>query len=156
MSHVNPLTTVERAMTPFRFSLYCVLAVSLGGCHGDAVTDSPVIPMAGLHFVNAVPDTAKMDFRVVDIVSNAGLFGAAFRTANMFYSGVQAGSRRVRVFYDTTDVVIAQTVFSDTAFAYTADQSYTFVEAGFARGGAPARTVWRTPETEWPAYRRPL
>jgi hypothetical protein len=121
----------------------CVLIGVAGACHGDAITDSPAPSLAEIHFVNAVPDTAKMDFRVVDIVSNAGLFGAAFRSANMFYQGVQSGARRVRVFYDTTDVSIAQTVLSDTNYMYVQDQGYTFVEAGFARSGAlPSRAVW--------------
>jgi hypothetical protein len=98
--------------------------------------------MGAIHFVNAVPDTAKMAFRVVDIPSNAGWFGAAFRSSNMFYQGIEAGTRRLRVFYDTTDVTIAQTVFSDTSFTVVANQNYTFVEAGFARPGpGPARAV---------------
>jgi hypothetical protein len=84
-----------------------------------------------------------MDFRVVDIVSNAGLFGAQFRDVTLFYVGIEAGTRRLRVFYDTTDVVIAQTVVSDTPFTYVQDQSYTFIEAGFARGGvAGHHPVW--------------
>ena len=130
-------------MTPIRFWSAGVIACTVAACHADAVTNSPVIPPAGIHFVNAVPDTAKMDFRVVDIVSNAGLFGVAFRGANMFYQGIEAGARRVRVFYDTTDVVIAQTVLSDTMDTYVLSQGYTFMEAGFARAGAtPRRTVW--------------
>jgi Domain of unknown function (DUF4397) len=133
----------EPTMTPVRSMVSCVLMAAAAACHGDAITDSPVPSLAAIHFVNAVPDTAKMDFRVVDIVSNAGLFGAAFRGANMFYQGLQAGARRVRVFYDTTDVSVAQTVFSDTQYTYAQDQAYTFIEAGFARTGvAPSRAVW--------------
>ena len=133
----------ERAMIPFRFSLACVLAAAVGACHGDAVTSSPVPSLASIHFVHAVPDTARMDFRVVDIVSQAGLFGAQFRDITKFYVAIDAGTRRIRVFYDTTDVVIAQTVFSDTPYTYVQDQSYTFIEAGFARtGSTPSRAVW--------------
>lgn len=124
---------------------WSVVSAAVGAgvaCHGDAVTASPVVALGGIHFVNTVPDTAKMDFRVVDIVSNAGLFGAAFRTGNMFYVGIEAGTRRVRVFYDTSDVTIAQTVFSDTSFLVTANSNYTLVEMGFARtGSSPARSV---------------
>src|SRR5438093_4768082 len=75
----------ERAMTPFRSSRACVLAVAAVACHANAVTSSPVIPLASIHFVHAVPDTARMDFRVVDMVSNAGLFGAQFRHITRFY-----------------------------------------------------------------------
>jgi hypothetical protein len=146
MRRVNHSSSFERAMTSFRSFLPCVLLATGAACHGDAVTNSPVIPTAAIHFVNAVPDTNRMDFRVVDIVSNAGLFGASFRSANMFYTGIEAGARRIRVFYDTTDVTIAQTVFSDTAYTYVATQSYTFIEAGFARGGVPARAVSIVPD----------
>jgi hypothetical protein len=133
---------IGRTMSPLRFSALCLVLGAGVSCHGDAVTNSPVIPMGAIHFVNAVPDTVKMDFRVVDIASNAGWFAAAFRSSNMFYQGIEAGTRRLRVFYDTTDVTIAQTVFSDTSFAVAANQNYTFVEAGFARAGSlPARTV---------------
>ena len=142
MKRDNHFFLIERAMRPFRFSALCVVLGAGTSCHGDAVTTSPVIPMGAIHFVNAVPDTVKMDFRVVDMVSNAGLFGAAFRSASMFYIGIEAGTRRLRVFYDTTDVTIAQTVFSDTSFAVVANQNYTFVEAGYARtGSVPGRTV---------------
>jgi hypothetical protein len=129
-------------MTPVRSSLACLVAAAALACHGDGVTTPPVISLAAVHFVNAVPDTARMDFRVVDIVSSAGLFGAQFRDANLFYVGIEAGTRRLQVLYDTTGVM-AQTVFSDTPFTYVQDQSYTFIEAGFARpGSTPARTVW--------------
>ena len=134
-------------MTPVRSWLCACLSLSVLACHGDAVTASPVIAMAGIHFVNAVPDTARMDFRIVDIVSNAGLFGAAFRGGNMFYEGIEAGARHIRVFFDTTDVGVAQTVLSDTAYLFVQNQDYTFVEAGFARTGQlPARAVWVIPD----------
>jgi len=133
-------------MNPFRSSLVGVL-VAAAACHGDPVTPSPVLSLGSIHFVHAVPDTAKLDFSVVDIVSNASLFGQQFRDGNMFYRGIEAGTRQLRVFYDTTDVVIAQTVFSDTAFTYVQDQSYTFIEAGFARGGvAGHHPVWIIPD----------
>ena len=132
----------ERVITRWRSFLLGVLSAA-SACHGDPVPPSPVIPLASIHFVHAVPDTAKIDFRVVDIVSNAGLFGAQFRDATLFYVAIEAGTRRLRVLYDTTDVVIAQTVFSDTQYTYMQDQSYTFIEAGFARPGAtPSRAVW--------------
>ncbi len=137
--HFHP---IGRTMSPLRFSALCLVLAGGAACHPDAVTNSPVIPLGAIHFVNAVPDTVKMDFRVVDIASNAGLFGAAFRGSNTYYTAIEAGTRRLKVFYDTTDVTIAQTVFSDTSFAVAANQSYTFVEAGFARtSGSPARTV---------------
>ena len=127
-------------MTPVRSALPCVLIAAAGGCHGDAVTDSPVIPSAAIAFVNAVPDTNKMAFRVVDIVSNAGLFGATFRTGNTVPVGIQAGTRHIRVFFDTTDVALAQTVLVDTTGTFAANEHYSFVVTGFARAG-PLRAM---------------
>jgi hypothetical protein len=133
---------IECAMRPLRLSALCLVLAAGASCHPDAVTNSPVIPMGAIHFVNAVPDTVKMDFVVVDIISNASAFNVAFRGSNMFYKAIEAGTRRLKIFYDTTDVTIAQTIFSDTSFAFAANQNYTFVEAGFARpGSVPARTV---------------
>ncbi len=127
-------------MTPFRSSLLWTLMAAAAACHGDAVTNSPVIPSAAITFVNAVPDTNKMAFRVVDIVSNAGLFGATFRTGNILPIGIQAGTRHLRVFFDTTDVVLAKTVLVDTSYAFAAGEHYSFIVTGFARA-APLRAM---------------
>src|SRR6266516_2797408 len=133
-------SSFERAMTPFRSSLLWTLMAAAAACHGDAVTNSPVIPSAAITFVNAVPDTNKMAFRVVDIVSNAGLFGATFRTGNILPIGIQAGTRHLRVFFDTTDVVLAKTILVDTSYAFAADENYSFIVTGFARA-APLRAT---------------
>ena len=85
--------SVERTMNPLRSSLVCALALASFGCHPDAVTNVPVTPTAGIHFVNAVPDTMQLDFRVVDMISNAGLFDADFRGFDMYYKGIASGSR---------------------------------------------------------------
>ncbi len=122
-------------MNPFRSSLVCALAVSAVGCHEDAVTDSPRTPVAGISFVNAVPDTNKLAFRVVDIVSDAGLFGATFRAGTAFPVGIEAGTRRIRVFFDTTDVVLATQVMLDTTYTFTEGEHYSFMLSGFARAG---------------------
>ena len=132
MRHVNHLFPYERAMNPFRSSLVCVLVAAAVGCHGDAVTNSPVPSLAAINFVHAASDAVVADFRVVDIVSNAGLFGAPFRGMNQFSVGIEAGTRHIKVFYDTTDVVLAKTVLLDTTYTFTADQHYTFMLYGFA------------------------
>jgi len=129
-------------MTRFRFSLCLVLASSVAACHPDAVTNSPVVPKAGIHYVNAIPDTGAMAFRVVDIVSNSGLFGVAFRGMNAYAQGIEAGSRDIRVFMDGTNPAVASTVMFDQTSAFTADAEYTFLAYGYARAGqTPAKKV---------------
>jgi hypothetical protein len=130
-------------MTALRF---CALSgvVILGiGCSKEKTFTEPLPPLAAIHFLNAVPDTMQMDFRVVDIVSNAGFFDANFRDGNMFYTGIEAGSRQIRVFLSSTNPSIASQVVWDSTLNLTAATNYTLIEAGFARTGqVPARAVW--------------
>lgn len=142
----NPFL-VERAMHPLRFFALSGVAFLVAGCTKDATFVEPLPPLAAIHFVHAVPDTMAMDFRVVDIVSNAGLFDASFRTANMFYTGIEAGSRQIRVFISSTNEAVTKNPIYDTTFAFTADADYTFIHTGFARTGqSPARAVWIVPD----------
>jgi hypothetical protein len=135
-------------MTLLRFSVSCGLAAAAVGCARDATFTEPLPPLAAIHWVNAVPDTGQQDMRVIDIVSNAGLFDANFRGSNMFYQRIEAGSRTVRIFNSSTDPVIASQMLQETTVPVTANASYTFIHAGFARtGGTPARTVLIIPDT---------
>src|SRR5206468_1741317 len=93
-------------------------------------------PLAAIHWVHAVPDTMQEDMRIVDIVSNAGLYDADFRGANMFYQGIEVGSRHVRIFNSSTDPAIAQQVMKDTAIDFAVTDSVTFIHMGFARTGS--------------------
>jgi uncharacterized protein DUF4397 len=137
------LFPVERAMHPLRFFALPGVAFLVAGCSKDATFVEPIPPSAAIHFVEAVPDTNPMDFRVVDIVSNAGLFDAPFRTANMFYTGIEAGNRKIRVFISSSDPNVTGVPIYDTTFAFTANSDYTFIHTGFARTGqVPARAVW--------------
>lgn len=118
-----------------------VVAAALG-CEKDATFVEPLPDYAAIHWVNAVPDTNQQDFRVVDIVSNAGLFDANFRGSNMFYQGIEAGARTVRVFLSDTIPANASQVLQESVLTLTEGASYTYIHAGFARTGSiPARTV---------------
>ncbi len=96
---MNPLkpSRVSVAMTRLQFSLCCVLAVAVG-CKKDATFSEVQPPQAAVHWIHAVPDTGEMDMRPIDIISNAGLFDAVFRGSTMFYQGIEAGTRHIRVF----------------------------------------------------------
>ena len=127
-------------MIRFRSSLLPVLVLAVAACSRDATFTEPVPPLAAINFVNAVSDTNTMAFRVVDIVSNAGQFGAPFRGASTYPMGIEAGARHIKVFFDTTDVVLAKTVMLDTtlptvtidtpASGTTLSALSTFVPAG--------------------------
>ena len=131
-------------MRPFRSSavLLSLVALATWGCSRDATFTEPIPPLAAIHWVEAIPDSMPEDMRVIDIVSNAGLYGASFRSANMFYQGIESGDRQIRIFNHSTDVTIAQQVLVDTTISFASTDSITFVHMGFARTGAtPSRQV---------------
>lgn len=129
-------------MTSFRSLVVCATVVGALGCEKEATFVEPLPDYAAIHWVNAVPDTMQQDYRVVDIVSNAGLFDANFRGNNMFYQGIEAGSRTVRVFLSDTIPAVASQVLQESTLSLNVGTNYTFIHAGFARTGQlPARTV---------------
>src|SRR5258708_4753943 len=134
-------------MTPFRCLAICATAVAILGCKKDATFEELIPDYAGIHWLNAVPDTGQQDIRVVDIVSNAGLFDANFRGSNMFYQPIETGARTVRIFNSSSADSIASQVLAETTVNTTVGEGYTFIHAGFARtGGTPARTILIIPD----------
>ena len=133
-------------MTRLQFCLCCVLAVAVG-CTKDATFTEPEPPQAALHWIHAVPDTGEMDMRPVDIISNAGLFDAVFRGSNMFYQGMEAGTRQIRVFMSSTNPAITGVPILDTTATFASPNSYTIIHTGFARtGSTPGRVLWIVPD----------
>ena len=131
----------ERSMNALRFSLLGILVVAATACSKDATFVEPSPPQAALHWINAIADTGALDMRPVDIVSNAGLFAAAFRGSNMFYQGIDAGSRKIRIFVHDSNPAIAGVPIFDSTFTLTANTAYTLLYAGLARtGSTPARS----------------
>jgi uncharacterized protein DUF4397 len=133
MSVSMNLSPVERAMTPLRFfSLGGVLLLAIG-CSKEKSFTEPGVPQAGITWMNVIPDTGELDMRVVDIVSSTGFFNANFRSAQPFPLGIEAGTRRIKVFMSSTDPNVSQTVLLDTTFAFTANQTYSFYATGMSR-----------------------
>jgi hypothetical protein len=116
-----------------------VAAATVLSCAKDATFTEPVGPYASITWTNAVPDTGLLDIRVIDIVSNAGLFQAGFRTSLMYPLGIEAGARRIRVFIHSTNPDTASIYVVDTTLTFTADQSYSFYVGGFTRTGLTPR-----------------
>ena len=143
----NNFLRVRTHMTSLRSLTICAAAVAILGCKKDATFVEPIPDYAAIHWLNAVPDTGQQDIRVVDIVSNAGLFDANFRGSNMFYQPIETGDRTVRIFNSSSVDTIASQVLTTTTLTTTVGQGYTFIHAGFARtGGTPARTVLVIPD----------
>src|SRR5437763_12821599 len=125
-----------------RSAVLCVLAFVVVACRRDATFTEPIPAYAAIHWVHAVPDTMAEDFRIVDIVSNAGLYAQSFRGSNMFYQGIEVGGRHLRIFNHSTDPNVADKVLKDTVIDVAASDSLTLIHMGFARtGSTPARQV---------------
>lgn len=134
-------------MTSSRFSLFCALAAAAAGCSKDATFVEPIPPQSALHWVQGVPDTGAIDMRPIDIITNAALMDAPFRGSNMFYQGIDAGTRRIRAFMDGTDPAITSVPILDTVITLAANTGYTLIHTGFARTGAsPGRTLLVVPD----------
>lgn len=132
----------------FRLSAFVLIAAAATACagneDGELITPDPV---AGLRYVNLVPDTGAMDFRVIDIVGNApNQVAASFRTGGApsgvtttilpLHAPVRAGTRSIRVFMNGTDPAIASTVMFDTTFTFEANNNYTLYLYGYSRTGS--------------------
>jgi hypothetical protein len=145
MNPVKP-SRVSVAMTRLQFSLCCVLVVA-AGCKKDATFSEVEPPQAAIHWIHAVPDTGEMDMHAVDIISNAGLYDAVFRGSNMFYQGINAGTRQIRVFMSSANPAVTGTPILDTTATFTSPNAYTVIHTGFARtASTPGRLLWIVPD----------
>lgn len=114
----------------------------------STVTVTP--PTAGVRFIHAVPDTGALDMRFVDMPENSSHYAIPFRnnistSANIpastmiQYKNTEAGSRHLRIFLNSTDQAIAQTVLKDTTVDLVAGTNYTFLLWGYANPTGPNR-----------------
>lgn len=125
-------------MTLYRLSLACILGAALVAC---AKTEQGVLEpspaRAALRYVNLVPDTGAVDFRIIDIIGDAPTAGAAtFRTGGQPYGiatnylpphfPVQVGERHIRVFPNSTNPAVASIILLDTLVTFNENVYYTF------------------------------
>ena len=94
-------------------------AALLGACSSDsdAVFTANNGPLAFTRFVNAISDSGAGDWRFVDVVENSPtIFGLPCRSTfpGAGDQGTGAGSRHLRVFQTSTDIVQTQKIFFDT------------------------------------------
>lgn len=140
-----------------RFSLATLGTVGVvTGCKPETVIRTEDVPTAGVRFIMAVPDTAAMDMRFVDIVENNAHWNMAFRSnvvttggtpASTFvaYKATRAGSRHFRIFMhgnctaSACDQSYASTVVKDTTVMLEANKLYTALLWGYANPTGPNR-----------------
>lgn len=125
----------------FVMMMYCAATLVACGRNIDGTPFEPE-PTAAVRFINAVPDTMALDYRVVDIITNAGMFDAAFRTNQPHYTTIATGEHTIRTFLSSTDVTISQIVVNETRFTFAEGALYTFIHSGFMQSGqTPAAAV---------------
>lgn len=120
-----------------QLSVFGLAALAMGACELDQVVETPTLPVAGIRFLNVVPDTGAMDFRFVDIPENSSHFNAEFRsTADFYYKPAAVGERHLRVFRFGTTAAVASIVVKDTVLTLEEGKLYTVILWGFARPGS--------------------
>lgn len=124
------------------YRLLPVAAVALAACSGDSVSKMVTpAPHAAVRWVNAVPDTMPLDYRVVDIVTNAAAASIAYRGTSGSYQQIPPGAHRIRVFLSGTTTAgngpsIVSTVVLDTTLTFEVNHYYTVLHEGYMKAGA--------------------
>jgi hypothetical protein len=133
---------MERNFSMKVFRLLPVAAIALAACSGDSTSNlvTPE-PRAAVRWINAVPDTMPMDYRFVDIVTNANAASVAYRGTSGSYLALPPGSHRIRVFLAGTTAAgngpgIVSTVVLDTTITFTVNHYYTILHEGYMKSGA--------------------
>lgn len=135
-------------MKMLRVCAFSAFALAIGACTKD--TDGTLVvapPLAGLRYVNLVPDTNNLDFRIVDAVSYApNQVAATFRSGGAPsgvtttflppHQAVEAGAHTIRVFVNHTHPDTASIVIFEAPFTFVANTNYTMFLWGYRRTGS--------------------
>ena len=89
---------------------------------GGHSTGALTPPLAYVRYLNAVGDTLALDFHPIDQIEFSQPFLAVpFRAMGLGgYQGYQAGSRKIRVFPNSTDLATTSAFLVDTTLNLTA------------------------------------
>jgi uncharacterized protein DUF4397 len=119
---------------------FSVLAVA--ACSDDPVSKvvSPE-PFSSIRWVNGVADTVAMDYRIVDVATNASEPNLAFRASSGNWRNLPPGTHHVKVFFTNTtaagtDVSVVSQVIVDTTLTFDVGKKYTILHYGFTKAGA--------------------
>jgi hypothetical protein len=119
-----------------------LVVAAVAACDDDPVTTEVTPdPSASIRWVNAVPDTVAMDYRIVDYPSNASEPNLPFRASSGNWRIVPAGTHRIRVFFTNTTAAgmlpaVVSQIFLDTTLTFEVGRKYTILHYGYAKAGA--------------------
>ena len=114
------------------------VVVALAACNDDEVTIASRPPLAGVRYINALPDTGTVDIRMVDQLeysanTSTGTGGLIFREGTEYFP-VEAKARKIRVFsFQNTSVTTVSSILVDTTITFEANKKYTLLLTGLAR-----------------------
>lgn len=126
-----------------RLSRFALLAAPLvvaavGACSDDDVVTATRPPLAGVRYINALPDTGTVDIRMVDQLEYSantvsGTGGLVFREGTEYFP-TEAKARKIRVFsFQNREATTVSQVIHDTTITFEANKNYTLLLAGSAR-----------------------
>lgn len=125
-----------------RMLLAAFSVVAVAACSDDPVSKvvSPE-PFSSIRWVNGVADTVAMDYRIVDVASNASEPNLAFRASSGNWRNLPPGAHHVKVFFTNTtaagtDVSVVSQVIVDTTLTFDVGKKYTILHYGFTKAGA--------------------
>jgi Domain of unknown function (DUF4397) len=115
------------------FLVIGVVVAAIGACNDDEITNTTPPPLAGVRFINAMPDTGPVDIRMIDQVEwSAFALSLAFRSGTE-HQPTEATTRRLRVFPTSPAAAITSAFMLDTTLTFTANQNYTVLLTGSAK-----------------------
>jgi hypothetical protein len=159
MPHLDMEYVMRRVVS---LSMLGFAAGMLGGCDLKEVYPTAIPPLAGVRFINAVPDLAGaygMDLRFVDMLESNAHFRHHFRSGPITAGGVtasaavqfkhaRAGDRTFKIFLDDTIQTVASTEITPVGgqtVTLTAGTNYTVIVWGYANPGGPGRPAGALP-----------
>lgn len=130
----------------------CLLTGAVAACSDDDGGATGLPALAGVRFVNALPDTVALDFRVLgpSITFSPQHLDATYRQFSS-HRAVIVGQHEVRAFFsglDSRDVDDVQTIIAQATPTFAQGINQSVIVMGYARPGqTPAKQVLITDDT---------
>jgi uncharacterized protein DUF4397 len=116
-----------------RLTTLFVAAIAIAGCSSDKITSTSFPPLAGVRWINAVPDTGAIDVRAIDQIEFSPVVNALAYTKGTEHQPIEAKARHFRAFITSTNPAITSNPIVDTTITFAANQRYTVLITGAAR-----------------------
>ena len=126
-------------MTVKRIGLALIGMLAVGCKKDDGPFFAPQVPLAYTRFINAIPDTAGVDFRFIDYLENSPFeIQMQFRGFTP-YQGTAPGARHLRAFADpggSPTLSDVTQILLDETVTLEAGKYYSLVAVGYSRSGS--------------------